>query len=140
MAQHFSVAEWQTINDELTRDPSAYGLPARSSNSIVLASWNIRKLGALADEDGLKKSTGATAMLARFCAQADLIAVQEVQSDYEALYDLRDRLNRNGASYQVAISDVTGRAPGQLGSAERFAYLYDTARVRRGATGRGPRA
>lgn len=132
MAQSFTQAQWQTIEQTLEADPAAFGMPQRRDGSVVIASWNIRKLGALAEGGELKKSPGATRMLARFCAACDLIAIQEVQRDTEALYDLRNRLNADGGAFEVVISDVTGLAPGSTGMAERFAWLYNTARVRRG--------
>lgn len=129
MASHFTPAEWQAINATLDADPALFGLPERRAGSVVLASWNIRKFGALADADGPKKSPGAFDMIERFCRQCDLVAIQEVQSDTGSLYALRERL---GGQWQVVLSDVTGRAPGYTGMAERFAVLYDAARVRRG--------
>ncbi|NHX28337.1 endonuclease/exonuclease/phosphatase, partial [Escherichia coli] len=75
MAQQFTPAEWQQINAHLDADPAAYGFPARRAGSVVIASWNIRKFGALADQDGPKKSAGAFAMIERFCAACDLVAI-----------------------------------------------------------------
>lgn len=132
MAQHFSDTEWAQINAHLDADPAAYGLPDRRDGSVVLLSWNIRKFGALMGRDGPKKSSGAFDMIERVCRQADLIAIQEVQSDTESLYTLRDRLSASGSPYQVMISDVTGKAPGYTGMAERMAFLYRSDKVRRG--------
>lgn len=134
MAQSFTQAEWQTINDFLDQGSNArdYGIPDRRDGSLVIASWNIRKLGALRNNDGsLKKSAGATAMLARFCQQCDLVAIQEVQDDTEALFDLRDRMNAAGAGdpFEIIMSDVTGRVPGYAGMAERSAFIYNTDKV-----------
>ncbi|MEM1163669.1 MAG: endonuclease/exonuclease/phosphatase, partial [Pseudomonadota bacterium] len=73
MSEEFTKAEWKKINAALDADPERYGLPERRSRSVVLASFNIRKLG-----NPEKKTNGAFDFLARFCAQCDLIAVQEV--------------------------------------------------------------
>lgn len=132
MAENFTPADWAQINAHIDADPARYGIPARRDGSIVMMSWNIRKLGALADGDGLKKSAGAFDMIARICATADLIAVQEIQRDTESLYALRDRLRSDGTPWDVVISDVTGMAPGYSGMAERHAVLYRSDRVRRG--------
>ena len=135
MAESFTQNDWQRINaflDQAGR-ASEYGIPERVDTSVVFASWNIRKFGALLNDDGsLKKSAGATEMLARFCRQCDLIAIQEVQEDTEALFDLRDRLNAGGGSFDLIMSDVTGRTPGYDGMAERSAFIYNKNKVRLG--------
>lgn len=133
MATHFTEEEWQRIAAKLNANPTNYGLPQRRDHSIVIASWNIRKFGGLRDDEGsLKKSAGAFRMIERFCAQCDLLAIQEVQEDTESLYKLIDNLNEQGHHYKVVISDVTGEAPGRHGMAERMAWLYNAERVQRG--------
>ncbi len=135
MAQHFTAAEWQAINTFLDQGDNAviHGMPVPSSGSVIFSSWNIRKLGALRDDDGtLKKSAGATAMMARYCGLCDLIAIQEVQDNTEALFDLVDRLNAAGGSYKMIMSDVTGKAPGYTGMAERSGFIYNTQKVKLG--------
>ncbi len=135
MAQSFSRAEWQKINDFLDQESNAatYGIPQRRNGSVVFASWNIRKFGALRDDDGkLKKSSGATDMIERFCRPCDLIAIQEVQDNTEALFDLLDRLNSGDEDFDLIMSDVTGKAPGYDGMAERSAFLFNTRKIRLG--------
>jgi len=135
VAQSFTQAEWDSINAVLDQPGKSeeYGIPAVNDQSVVFASWNIRKFGALRDDDGTpKKSEGASRMIARFCAHCDLIAIQEVQSDTEALVALLDTLNAQGDHYRLIMSDVTGRVPGYDGMAERSAFLYDTRKVRLG--------
>jgi hypothetical protein len=135
MATSFDDMEWRQINDFLDSGDNSrtYGIPDRIDTSVVFASWNIRKLGALRNTDGsLKKSAGATEMLARFCRRCDLIAVQEVQEDTAALMDLVERLNDGGASFDLIMSDVTGKAPGYEGMAERSAFVYNAHKVRVG--------
>ena len=133
MAQHFTDPEWQQIeahlNAALAQDPQAYGLPERRDKSVILMSWNIRKFGAVADRDGPKKSPGATRMIERVAAQADLLSIQEQQDDTGALEALVTALN---GAYGVIYSDVTGRSPGYKGMSERFAFLYRHDRVRLG--------
>ena len=47
----FTTAEWQKIRARLNADPRRYGLPERVYGSVVLASANIRKLGAIDRRD-----------------------------------------------------------------------------------------
>ena len=47
MASEFSKAEWGRIRKELAADPERYGLPKRVYGTVVVASFNIRKLGRL---------------------------------------------------------------------------------------------
>lgn len=135
MAQ-FSPTEWQTINDFLDQGDNAliHGMPVRRDSSLIFTSWNIRKFGGLKNRDGsLKKTQGATEMIARYCKACDLIAIQEVQDNTEALFDLANRLNADGGQYKVIMSDVTGKAPGYKGMAERSGFLYNTQKIRLGS-------
>ncbi len=132
MASHFTEQEWEAIESLLDSSPSDYGIPDRREGSVIIASWNIRKFGRFRDGATTAKTPGAFRMIERFCAQCDLIAIQEQQDDTESLYKLRDNLNLNGGKYEVVISDLTGRAPGRSGMAERMAWLYNTTRVKRG--------
>jgi endonuclease/exonuclease/phosphatase family metal-dependent hydrolase len=127
----FAEAEWQAIETHLQNTPN-YGMPERRDGSVVIASWNIRKFGQFEENGVTKKSPGAFRMIERFCSECDLVAIQETQRNTESLYELRDRLNAAGGSYQILISDVTGEAPGRKGMAERMAWLYNTQRVKRG--------
>lgn len=129
MAESFTPIEWEAINIFLSDGTNSidFGIPERIEGSMVFASWNIRKLGSLRDKAGkLKKSEGASDLLARFCRQCDFIAIQEVQTDTEAVLDLLEQMNASGGSYKIIMSDVTGQAPGSKGSPERFAFLYNT--------------
>lgn len=132
MADHFTAAEWAQINAHLDADPIKCGLPERRDDSVVLMSWNIRKFGTFEEDGQSKKSPGAFDLIARVCASADLVAIQEVQRDTSSLYVLRDRLRADGVPWDVVISDVTGMSPGYKGMAERHAVLYRADRVRRG--------
>lgn len=136
MAQHFTDAEWQQIETHLdtalANDPEAYGLPARRAGSVVLMSWNIRKFGAVADANGLKKSLGASRMIERIAMQADLLSIQEQQDDTGALEALVTSIRNAGHPCDIIYSDVAGRSPGYSGMSERFAFLYRPDRVRLG--------
>jgi len=120
----FTAAQWTAVNALLDGDPDRFGLPQRSDGSVVLASFNIRKLGKKNN-----RSDGAWAFLKRFCERCDLIAVQEVTDDLEGLNHLKDLL---GDDYGMVASDITGGVAGKaLGMTERLAFLFRWARVER---------
>lgn len=119
----FTAAQWAKVNNLLDSDWRRFGLPERRNDSVVLASFNIRKIGKIGN-----KSDGAWAFLKRFCETCDLIAVQEVQDDLEALNHLKDLL---GPKYGMAASDITGGIAGKKGMVERLAYLFRWDRVER---------
>ena len=120
----FTAAEWAEVNALLDREGTRFGLPERRQGSVVLASFNIRKLGQVKN-----RSDGAWAFLARFCERCDLIAVQEVTDDLSGLNHLKGLL---GEPYGMVASDITGGVAGKaLGMTERLAYLFRWARVGR---------
>ncbi len=122
VAEAFTKAEWKKIHKLLASDGESFGLP-RSRQGFVMASWNIRKLGAVKS-----KSAGAWRMLAAVLSSFDLVAVQELQEDLEGLHHLMDLL---GAGFDFVVSDTTGRFPGGEGMAERLAFVFRKSRVRR---------
>lgn len=111
----------------LESSPGKYGLPERRADSVVLASFNIRKLGATK-----KRSLETWAFLAFVLQRFDLVAVQEVMNELEGLRHLRERL---GKDYGLITSDVTGAFAGEDGSeegmAERLAFLFNWKNVER---------
>ncbi len=129
MAGHFNKQEWQKIIGTLEADPKRFGLPEGGrEKSLVFASFNIRKLGSLR---GRKAELD---FLARFCACCDLVAIQEIQDNLDALRHLKERTEARVAGpgeYAIAVSDITGKVPGKKGMAERLAFLYRHRRVRR---------
>jgi endonuclease/exonuclease/phosphatase family metal-dependent hydrolase len=129
MAGRFSNQQWDRIEEELLRDPAGYGLPdGPREESMVFASFNIRKLGKAKDRQR------ELAFMARFCARCDLVAIQEVQDDLTGLRYLKDRVDERVASageFELLVSDITGEVPGEEGMAERLAFLYRKSRVRR---------
>ncbi len=123
MAEPFDEDEWRRVNDLLDRREAGFGLPERREDSVVLASFNIRKLGTVGT-----KSPGAWEFLARFCGRCDLIAIQEVQDDLAGLNHLGDML---GPGYGMVASDITGGIAGKRAMVERLAYLFRWERVER---------
>ncbi len=124
MAQKFTEAEWDQILKLLPRSGERYGLPVRRRHSLVLGSFNIRKLGQVKN-----KSAGAWELLRRICQRYDLLAVQEVQDNLEGLRHLQSLL---GGQYQIIVSDTTGNFPGDGTTPERLAFVYHKGRVRLG--------
>ena len=121
MPDRFSENEWQRINALLDSDPAGYGFPQRREGSVLLGSFNVRKLG-----DPAKRSDGDWAFLARACAQFDLLAVQEIMADLEGLRRLRSEMadHCDGEGYAAVVSDETGAFAGERGLRERLGFLY----------------
>ncbi len=129
MAGRFTIAEWEKIKAELNRDPAFYGLPEGGREaSLVLASFNIRKLG------NPKNREREIDFLSNFCARCDLIAIQEVQDNLEGLHHLKARMESKIAGdgeFDLIISDITGEVPGESGMSERLAFIYRRRRIKR---------
>ena len=122
-AKGFSEAEWQKINACLRQDPQRFGFPKRVYGSLIMGSFNIRKLGAVA-----KRSEETWAFLANICDRFDLIAIQETLEDLEGLRELKRRM---GPAFGMIVSDATGVFPGDRGLAERMVFLYNRRIVER---------
>ena len=124
----FSTSEWNRINRS---EPfEFFGLPERRTKSVVIGTFNIRKLGSLK-----KRSSQAWAFLERICERFDLLAVQEVMDSLEGLRRLQKAL---GQDYGLVVSDVTGGVfnpedviKGRRGNNERLAFLFNWRRIRR---------
>lgn len=133
MALQFTPADWANVRTKLSGNDAAYGMPERRASSIVLASWNIRKFGALNNSEGEpSNSEGAYEFITDFCSRCDIVSVQEVLDNVESIERLRDDLNARVPSkpYRLIISDATGRPVDGKGLAERMVFIYDTRRVK----------
>src|SRR5882762_5232427 len=88
--------------------------------TLLIASWNLREFGG-------NKSGGREAeplfYIAEILSRFDLIAVQEVRDNLDALDDLMYRL---GGWWKYLVSDVTF---GAQGNNERHAFVYDTRKL-----------
>ena len=124
MAQKFTETEWETILAATKRSGKQYGLPARRQKSVVLGTFNIRKLGKIAN-----KSAGAWEFLKLICQRYDLLAIQEVQDNLDGMRHLKELV---GNRYEMVVSDTTGNYPGEGTSPERLVFLYYRSRVKRG--------
>ncbi|MDE0067850.1 MAG: endonuclease/exonuclease/phosphatase family protein [Acidimicrobiaceae bacterium] len=123
MADHFSSDQWKQINKTLDEDPERYGFPQRREGSVLLGSFNIRKLG-----DPTNRTNDDWAFLARICAQFDLLAVQEIMSNLDGLRHLREKLKASvdgrDEGFAAVVSDETGAFAGDRGLRERLGFLY----------------
>jgi endonuclease/exonuclease/phosphatase family metal-dependent hydrolase len=96
-------------------------IPAKTvDQTLLLASWNIRELGGT-KYGGREKE--ALFYLAEIMSRFDLIAVQEVRDNLDALDAL---MNILGGWWKYLVSDVT---LGQQGNQERMAFIYDSRKI-----------
>lgn len=117
MSSRFDEEQWSKIRATLDKDPTKYGIPQREYGSVVLASFNIRKLGAI---DKRRQETWD--FLAHVCQHFDLLAIQEIMDDLEGFKYLAQKM---GSEYGTVVSDVTGVFPGERGLGERLGYIYN---------------
>ena len=96
-------------------------IPAKSLDlTLLLASWNLREFGG-AKYGGRTKE--ALFYIAEILSRFDLIAVQEVRDNLDALDEL---MNILGGWWRYLVSDVT---QGTQGNNERHAFIYDTRKL-----------
>jgi hypothetical protein len=125
MASHFTNSEWQKINSLYNQSADDYNLPKRRKDSVVIGSFNIRKLGAVS-----KRTQQSWEFFKNTIARFDLISIQEIMDDLSGLEHLLTLL---GDDYGMVVSDITGAKPGKSGNAERLGYLFNWKRVKRTA-------
>lgn len=123
MAKQFTLEEWKKINEHFEKDPYKYGLPKRIYGSVVLGSFNIRKLGAETN-----RSQETWKFLAKVCSYFDLLAVQEIQDNLSGLRCIMEFL---GPDFALIISDITGAFPSGKGLAERLGFIFNLRLVER---------
>ena len=116
MATQFTSAEWGRIRQTLAADPVRYGLPRREYGSVLIGSFNIRKLGS-----ARSRNADTWDFLAEVCRSFDLLAVQEVMDD---LGGLRRLMGLLGPEFGMVTSDATGVFPGEAGVGERLGFIY----------------
>lgn len=119
----FTIAEWNKINLLIATSAEKYGLPKRRSKSIVMGTFNLRKLG-----DIKKRSKQAWNFMQLISERFDLLAIQEVMDNLAGIRELHSRLGNN---YGLVVSDVTGVFPGESGNAERLAFLFNWKKIQR---------
>lgn len=98
-------------------------IPARTVNTILVASFNLQRLGP-----SKLKSNWTMDRLVEIIRQFDVIALQEITDQSEqALPQLVQRVNQSGARYSMAVSPRVGRAAS--GYYEQYAFVFDTDRI-----------
>ena len=78
-AQQFTSAEWKKITEVLSQNRAKYGLPEREYGSVLLGSFNIRKLGS-----SRSRNQDTWEFLAEVCRSFDLLAVQEIMDCWQS--------------------------------------------------------
>jgi len=92
--------------------------------NVSICSWNLQNFGR-------SKNDAELNYIAKVVKGFDIIAIQEVVAGYggtQAVARLADELNRMGSKWDYVISDPTSGTPFK---AERYAYLWKTAKVRK---------
>ncbi|MGC9522497.1 MAG: endonuclease/exonuclease/phosphatase family protein [Anaerolineae bacterium] len=114
----------------LRRRIDASGIPGKlTDHNLVIGSWNIRAFSrvypAWTENPGSpKRNLRAMASIAEIARRFDVLAIQEVKRDTEALRMLVEGFL--GPDWALIVSDVTA---GYAGNQERLAFVYDTRRV-----------
>ena len=88
MATQFTSAEWRRIREKLEADPERYGLPKREYGSVLIGSFNIRKLGS-----SRSRNSDTWEFLADVYRSFDLLAVQEIMDNISGLRRLMSLLD-----------------------------------------------
>jgi exonuclease III len=92
-------------------------IPAKtSSDTLLLATWNIREFGD-------NRSAESLQYIAEIISRFDLIAVQEVSANLKGLEKLMSLLSLNWDYI------VTDSSEGSAGGGERIAFLYDKSKI-----------
>jgi hypothetical protein len=99
-------------------------IPKRNiGGTLLLATWNIREFDSPSYGD---RKDEPLYYIAEIIDHFDLVAVQEVRDNLDALERLMDFL---GSWWKYVLTDVT---EGDPGNRERMAFLYDSRKVRFG--------
>ncbi|MEP7264848.1 MAG: endonuclease/exonuclease/phosphatase family protein [Bacteroidota bacterium] len=105
--------EIKAVRDYMKSDP-ALKIPAATSKTLRVATWNIANLGEQDREDAHLK------IIAEIISWFDLIAVQETKENYE---DFKKIVKFAGTKYKFIFSDAAGNN-------ERLAFIYDSNKVK----------
>ncbi|MFO0905102.1 MAG: hypothetical protein U0939_19000 [Pirellulales bacterium] len=104
------------------RDRIHSQIPDRTlSETLLLATWNVREFDS---EKYGPRTTENDYNIAEILSAFDLIAVQEVRDNLNALERVRQIL---GSHWDFLVTDVT---EGPSGNGERLTFLYNTHKVR----------
>lgn len=107
-----------TPRDETTATPSSGPPPARATNAIRIATFNIQVFG-----EAKMSSPRVVEVLTKIIQQYDVIAIQEIRAkNQNILPDFVDKLNAEGRRYDYVIGPRLGRSV----SKEQYAFIFDT--------------
>lgn len=103
--------------------------PRHTDYNLVIGTWNIKHFSQVfrgwdENPDSPKRNLRAMATIAEIVRRFDVIAIQEVKQNTEAIRMLINEFL--GENWGVLLSDVTA---GSAGNQERLAYIYDKRRV-----------
>ena len=105
-------------------------VPAKAlDRNLLIASWNIRAFGDLTEkwisgtDDSPKRDLHSVHCIAEMIARFDVVALQEVRSNLNALRFVMGVLP---PYWSLILTDTTR---GQRGNRERMAFLFDTRKV-----------
>ena len=98
----------------LRQHKQARAIPAKSPQTLLLATWNIANLG------GQERRAKDRQLIAEILSWFDITAIQETKDNFGDLMDLEQQL---GGNYTVLMSD-----PG--GNSERMAFVYDSQKLK----------
>jgi hypothetical protein len=112
----------RTIQRLLELRKTLTAIPERTQKeTLLLATWNIREFDSTKYGPRMKE---ALYYIAEIIAKFDLIALQEVNKNLDALEDVMKIL---GGNWAYVITDTTEGTPG---NDERLAFVYDTRKVK----------
>ena len=89
------------------------GIPQKSNNHILIATWNIANLGLQ------KRRDSDYELLAEIISWFDLVGIQEVYDDLKGLREVQRFLPK---SYRIVFND-------KAGNNERAAFVYDSDKI-----------
>ncbi len=105
-------------------------IPAKAlDRNLLIATWNLREFGAVTKKwlsekgDTPKRDLFSIRCIAAVLSRFDVVAIQEVQTDIEAL---RLLLRVLGPDWGLILTDAT---LGKAGDRERLAFVYDNRRA-----------
>lgn len=114
MEQDYNLEEEKLAVGELL---SKRDVPEKSSNNLLIETWNIEKLGSTGAR---KRRIQDHKLIAELIKPFDIIAVQEVMPN---LWGIREIMESLSEPFRMVITDVGGNS-------ERLVYIYDASRVK----------
>lgn len=114
MDQDYNLDDEQIAVNELLR---IRDVPKKSSDNLLVETWNIRKLGS---KGAGKRRRKDHQLIAELIKPFDIIAIQEVMPD---LWGIREIMESLEERFKLITTDVGGNS-------ERLVYIYDSSRVK----------